>query len=75
MKNRLMPVMDKVLTRKRSLIETINDQLKNISQIEYPRHRSFTNFLINLISGLIAYALQPSKPALNLSPALPAIVC
>ena len=75
MKNRLMMMQDKLLLRKRSIIETINDQLKNISQIEHSRHRSFTNFLVNLIAGLTAYALKPTKPALNLKPALPAIVC
>ncbi len=72
MKNRLMPLMDKLLLRKCSIIETINDQLKNISQIEHPRHRSFTNFLVILISGLIAYALQPKKPSLNMQNMLPA---
>ena len=75
MDNRLMDLEDKLLLRKRSIIETINDQLKNISQIEHSRHRSFTNFLVNLIAGLIAYALKPIKPALNLRIALPAIVC
>jgi hypothetical protein len=67
MHNRLMPLMDKLLTRKRSIIETINDQLKNISQIAHTRHRSPTNFLVNLIAGLIAYTHQPKKPSLNLS--------
>jgi len=67
MRNRLMPLMDKLLARKRSIIETINDQLKNISQIAHTRHRSPTNFLVNLIAGLIAYTHQPKKPALNLS--------
>ena len=74
-KNQLMAMQDKLLLRKRSIIETINDRLKNISQIEHSRHRSFTNFLLNLISGLIAYSLQPVKPALNLNPSLPAFVC
>ena len=69
MKNRLMPAMDRVLVRKRSLIETINDQLKNISQIAHTRHRSPCNFLVNLLAGLIAYTWQPNKPSLNLSPA------
>jgi hypothetical protein len=55
MPNQLMPLMDKLLTRKRSIIETINDQLKNISQIAHTRHRSVTNFLVNLLAGLIAY--------------------
>lgn len=54
MKNRLMPLIDKLLVRKRAIIETINDQLKNISQIEHLRHRSTTNFLVNLVAGLIA---------------------
>lgn len=72
MKNRLMPFADKLLLRKRSIIETINDQLKNISQIEHSRHRSFTNFLVNLISGLIAYCFQPKKPSLHTHNVLPA---
>lgn len=68
MTNRLMPLMDKILLRKRSLIETVNDQLKNISQIEHSRHRSATNFLVNLLAGLISYTHQPKKPSLKLSP-------
>lgn len=67
MKNRLMPLTDKLLLRKRSIIETINDQLKNISQIEHTRHRSVSNFLVNLVAGLIAYSHQPKKPSLNLA--------
>ena len=67
MKNKLMLLSDKLLLRKRSIIETINDQLKNISQIEHSRHRSPLNFLVNLVSGLIAYTHQPNKPSLNLS--------
>ena len=66
MANRLMPLMDKLLARKRSIIETINDQLKNISQIAHTRHRSVTNFLVNLMAGLLAYTFQPKKPSLNL---------
>ena len=66
MKNKLMPLMDKILLRKRAIIETINDQLKNISQIEHSRHRSPSNFLINLLSGLIAYCHQKKKPSLRL---------
>jgi len=67
MKQKLMSLEDKILLRKRSLIETINDQLKNISQIEHTRHRSPQNFLINLLAGISAYGLQPKKPSLNLS--------
>jgi hypothetical protein len=67
MKNRLMSVVDKILLRKRSIIETVIDQLKNISQIEHTRHRSLTNFLVNLLAGLIAYTYQEKKPSLNLA--------
>lgn len=56
MKNRLMRLWDKLLLRQRSLIETINDQLKNISQIEHTRHRSVTGFMVNVVAGLIAYS-------------------
>lgn len=66
MKNKLLPLLDKVLLRKRSLIETVNDQLKNICQIEHSRHRSVTNFLVNLVAGLIAYTYQPKKPSLHI---------
>jgi len=65
MKNRLMTMSDKLLLRKRALIETIIDQLKNISQIEHSRHRSPTNFVVNVLAGLIAYCHQPKKPALQ----------
>ncbi len=67
MKARLMSLKDKVLLRKRSIIETVNDQLKNISQIEHSRHRGVANFIVNLFSGLIAYSLQKKKPSLNLN--------
>jgi hypothetical protein len=67
MRNKLLPLADKLLLRKRALIETINDQLKNISQIEHTRHRSVTNCMVNLLAGLVAYTHQPKKPSLNLS--------
>lgn len=66
MKNRLVTLSDKWLLRKRAIIETIHDQLKNISQIEHSRHRSSANFLVNLIAGLLAYCHQPKKPSLHL---------
>jgi hypothetical protein len=69
MKNRLLPLMDKLLLRKRAIIESVVDQLKNISQIEHTRHRSPINCFINIIAGLIAYCHQPKKPSLNLFPA------
>lgn len=65
MKNKLMPLIDKLLLRKRAIIESVNDQLKNISQIEHSRHRSIWNFMSNILAGLIAYALQPKKPSIR----------
>ena len=66
MKNSLMLLSDKILLRKRALIECVNDELKNQCQIEHTRHRSVDNFLSNLISGLIAYQFMPKKPSLNM---------
>ncbi|CAK0744251.1 transposase [Gammaproteobacteria bacterium] len=57
---------DKIMLRKRSIIETVNDQLKNISQLEHTRHRSLANFMVNIVCALIAYSWQPKKPSLNL---------
>ncbi len=51
------------MLRKRSVIEAVNDFLKNACDIEHSRHRSVTNFLVNLISALAAYFLLPEKPA------------
>lgn len=65
MKNSLMTMNDKIMLRKRSVIETVNDELKNICQIEHSRHRSFTNFIANLTAGLIAYSFLPKKPSIN----------
>lgn len=70
MRNRLLEWSDRLFLRKRAIIETIYDQLKNISQIEHTRHRSpvnfLVNFLVNLVAGLIAYCHQPKKPSLGL---------
>ncbi|NRA44482.1 MAG: transposase [Oligoflexales bacterium] len=65
MKNRLLPLEDKIMLRKRSLIETVNDILKNMCQIEHTRHRSPLNFLANLLSALAAYTFLPKKPSLR----------
>lgn len=66
MKNALMHIYDKILLRKRAVIESVNDILKNQCQIEHTRHRSFDNFITNLIAGLIAYSFYPTKPNINI---------
>lgn len=70
MPKQLLPLADKLLLRKRAIIESVFAQLKNISQIEHTRHRSPTNFVVNLLAGLIAYCHQPKKPSLHLDKAL-----
>ena len=57
---------DNILLRKRAIIETVDDELKNICQIEHTRHRSPEGFIVNLMSGLIAYSYVPKKSTLNL---------
>ena len=66
MKNRLMDVHDKIMLRKRSIIETINDMLKNVAQIVHTRHRSISNFIVNLLAGIAAYAFYDTKPSINM---------
>jgi hypothetical protein len=66
MKNKLMPLFDKLLLRQRALIECVNDQLKNVSQVEHTRHRSPINGIINMVAAVVAYTFQPKKPALDL---------
>jgi hypothetical protein len=67
MKNKLMPLLDKLLLRKRSLIESTNNQLKHVFHLEHTRHRSPINGFANMIAACIAYALHPNKPALQLN--------
>lgn len=74
MKNRVVSLEDKILLRKRAIIETVNDQLKNISNIEHSRHRSLWNFLGNVAAGLIAYSWKEKKPSLNFKQTVPSFV-
>ena len=68
MKPKLLNLMDKILLRKRALIETVNDQLKNVCQIEHSRHRSPINAFVHLIAGLVAFTWQEKRPALSWTP-------
>jgi hypothetical protein len=65
MKNKLMDKGEKVLLRKRAVIESVNDFLKNICQVEQSRHRSLANFLVNLLGALSAYSFLPHKPSIR----------
>lgn len=66
MKQKIIDLTDKILLRKRSIIETVNDELKNICQIEHSRHRSLNNFIVNVLGALIAYSFKSKKPSLNI---------
>ena len=62
MKNKLMPMWDKIMLRKRCIIETINDMLKNTAQLVHSRHRSVNNFIMNMVATLAAYCFFDNKP-------------
>ena len=64
MKGALMSVSDRLLLRKRAIIETVNDELKNIAQVEHSRHRSFDNFIVNLLGTISANCIFPKKPCI-----------
>jgi hypothetical protein len=65
MKNKLMDMRDKILLRKRAVIESVNDFLKNICQVEHSRHRSIHNFLVNVLAALAAYSFLQHKPSIH----------
>ena len=66
MKNKLMPLYDKIMLRKRSVIETVNDELKNVAQLVHSRHRSINNFLMNVLAVIAAYTFFDKKPSINI---------
>ena len=67
MRNSLMSIADKILLRKRALIEIVNDELKNIAQIEHSRHRSFNNFIVNSLLAIAAYCFFEKKPVIDVN--------
>jgi len=67
MKKQALPIWDKIMLRKRFLIETVNGQLKEESQIEHTRHRSVSGFMVNVLGALISYCLSDTKPTMKLS--------
>lgn len=71
MKNTLISLHEKILLRKRSIIETIFGYLKNRLEIEHTRHRSPVNFLVHIFSTLISYSLKSKKPSISYTFFLP----
>jgi hypothetical protein len=66
MKGKPLSDVEKVLLRKRAIIETVNDELKNICQVEHSRYRSVDSFILNVIGALVAYSFFPKKPSINI---------
>ena len=66
MRGALMSVSDRLLLRKRAIIEAVNDELKNIAQVEHSRHRCFDNFIVSMLGAIAAYCNFPKKPCINL---------
>ncbi len=66
MKNKFVPLFDKLLLRKRYIVETAFGILKEEFHFEHSRHRSPKNFVVNLLSALTAYCLRPRKPSIRL---------
>ena len=64
MKNCLLSLEEKIFLRKRSIVETVFDYLKNKLQLEHSRHRSPVNAFIHIIATLIAYQLNTKKPSI-----------
>ncbi|WP_375315879.1 IS982 family transposase [Wolbachia endosymbiont (group A) of Colletes cunicularius] len=65
MKNTLISLNEKILLRKRSIIETVFGYLKNRLEIEHTRHRSPVNFLVHIFSTLISYSIKSTKPSIS----------
>lgn len=57
---------DKILLRKRAVIESVNDELKNICSLQHTRHRSLQGFLNNAITALIDYQSFDKKPGIKI---------
>jgi len=68
MRNKLMPVLDKVLLRKRAIVETVIGRLKHVCQAEHARHRSTANYFADVIAALVAYTYADKLPSLNRRP-------
>lgn len=66
MKQKALSNEEKLLLRKRSVIETVNDELKNICQVEHTRHRSLAGFILNIMSSIAAYSFFPKKPSIKM---------
>lgn len=62
MKNHLLELEDKLYLRKRSLIESVFNVLKNRMNLEHTRHRSPINFLVHILACITAYSIAKFSP-------------
>lgn len=66
MKPKMMSLFDKLVLKKRPVIESVNNQLKNVFNVEHTRHRSPINAFAHMLSALVAYCINPNKPSANI---------
>ncbi len=71
MRQRLMTLYEKIMLRKRSVIESVNDMLKNVVRLVHSRHRSVHNFIMNLLAAMGAYCFFSTKPEVNFDYGVP----
>lgn len=65
MKNKLISIHEKLFLKKRNIIESTNNILKNTFKIEHSRHRSIKGFFANVFAAIAAYSFHQNKPAIG----------
>jgi Transposase DDE domain len=65
MKNKMMEMKDKIMLKKRGVIESVGAVLKEDLNIEHSRYRSPITLFINVFSALIAYSFRRKKPSIH----------
>lgn len=68
MKNQLVEIDDKLRLKKRALIESVNDILMSVQDVDHSRHRSPLNALVHTLAGLVAYHFYDTKPCVYVKP-------
>jgi hypothetical protein len=67
MKSKPISETNQLLLRKRGIVETVFGQLKDFRHLVHTKYRSVINYFINILSALIAYVVNPSKPSICLN--------
>jgi Transposase DDE domain len=65
MKQQLLDPIEKLFLKKRALIESVFDLLKDRYHLEHSRHRSPRNFMVHFFAAICAYHFEENKPSLH----------